>query len=120
MKYVIFNPITGVHAECDTPDEAREAQKAVLKDYVCSSVVGMFSCNLQIPNDDGTVTWKTYDLGLEKCLDELIEEAVTTSILNFFHHGIPISEEVIKEVLVREGLITEEQAYDLEPNDPSS
>jgi UPF0288 family protein (methanogenesis marker protein 3) len=114
QKYIIFNPVVGQHTSVDTVTEAKQTQIKLIREYIETVVVGMFTCNLETTNEDGSKTWTAFDLELEKEIPTLVEEAVRKSIVEYFGVGTMITEELIRKVLLEEGLIQEDQVYDIE------
>ena len=113
QKYVIFNPINGTHISINSIEEARQEQINSISQYVQTSVIGMFSCNIETTNEDGSKTWEVFDLELEKEVSEIVKELVRKNIVDYFDAGLPIHYDAIKEVLIEEGLIQEQNMYDI-------
>jgi hypothetical protein len=113
-KYVIFNPLTGTHTYVDSVEEARQKQFTILREHVESTVLPMFSCNLEKTNEDGSKTWVLFDLELEKEVEQIAKEAVRKSITEFVNLGNSVPYDTVRQVLIEEGLIKEEQVYDID------
>lgn len=114
QKYVFFNPENGTHTTVDTIEEARQKQIDLITDYVLRNVVPIFSCNLETTNEDGSKTWTMFNLELEKETDKIVKEAVRKSIVDYFGVGTFVLNHMVRQVLIEEGLIKEDQVYDID------
>jgi hypothetical protein len=118
QKYAIFNPINGLHTTVDSIEEAREQQISLIREHVQSVVFPMFSCNLETLNEDGSKTWTAFDLELEKEVEQIAREAVRKSVTEFIDVGNLITYDMVRQVLIEEGLIKEDQMYDIDSEQP--
>jgi hypothetical protein len=118
QKYAIFNPINGLHTTVDSIKEAREQQITVMREHVQSVVFPMFSCNLETTNEDGSKTWTAFDLELEKEVEQIVKDSIRKSIVDFFGVGSFITYDLVRQVLIEEGLIKEDQMYDIDSEQP--
>lgn len=115
QKYVLFNPINGVHETVDTIEEAKQKQRDLMNAFIQTNIVPMFSCNVETINEDGSKTWVAFDLKLEKEVPSILKQIIKTSIVEYFGAGTLIDYEIVRQVLIEEGLIKEDQVYDIEP-----
>jgi hypothetical protein len=118
QKYAIFNPINGLHTTVDSIEEARQQQISLIREHVESVVLPMFSCNLETTNEDGSKTWTAFDLELEKEVEQIAKEAIIKSVVEFFGVGTFITYDLVRQVLIEEGLIKEDQMYDIDSEQP--
>jgi hypothetical protein len=114
-KYIIFDPVTGLNVPCNSAEEARDIQIQKIRSYVLDVMVGTYLCNIETTNEDGTKTWTLFDLELGKEAEQIAKEAARKSIVEFFGVGSLMTYDMVRQVLIEEGLIKEDQVYDIEP-----